>query len=414
MEKLKIFVSAYACEPGKGSEIGVGWHWVLEMSKYFELWVLTRANNQIPIDNYFEDYPSNKDNIHWIYFDCPDYIRRFKHQMKGVRFYYTLWELMSDNIVKKTMAGNNIEIFHLLTYGNSIWYVSKHGQRKFFIWGPTGGVDTIPRDFSKHYGFKQRCIEEIRRVIVSSLRLAPGFYNKCKNANLIFCKSQSMKDIIPKRHQYKAEIFTDVAVDLSPVETQNHKSYSKKIMFITVGRLDGWRGFDLIIESFSQLAINNPKIELKIIGDGAERKHLKRLISDAGMDRQIIMTGQVSMDEYNNAMKECDVVVNACLKEGGVTNAFDCMAWGKPLICIDTGGYTRNFDSECAIIIEKSSRIETIKKLRDSMQKVLDYDLRNKMSEAMHKRANEITWEKKGKLIRDRIEDAWTNRSEDK
>ena len=43
-EKLKIFVSAYACELDLGSEIGVGWHWVLEMSKYFELWVLTRKS----------------------------------------------------------------------------------------------------------------------------------------------------------------------------------------------------------------------------------------------------------------------------------------------------------------------------------------------------------------------------------
>ena len=41
-DRLKIFVSAYACEPASGSEIGVGWHWVLEMSKHFELWVLTR------------------------------------------------------------------------------------------------------------------------------------------------------------------------------------------------------------------------------------------------------------------------------------------------------------------------------------------------------------------------------------
>ena len=24
--KQKIFISAYACEPGLGSEIGVGWH----------------------------------------------------------------------------------------------------------------------------------------------------------------------------------------------------------------------------------------------------------------------------------------------------------------------------------------------------------------------------------------------------
>ena len=35
MSKLKIFVSAYACEPGLGSEIGVGWHWVLEFFYFF-------------------------------------------------------------------------------------------------------------------------------------------------------------------------------------------------------------------------------------------------------------------------------------------------------------------------------------------------------------------------------------------
>ena len=47
---MKIFVSAYACEPNLGSEIGVGWHWVLEMSKYFELWVLTRESNRKNIE----------------------------------------------------------------------------------------------------------------------------------------------------------------------------------------------------------------------------------------------------------------------------------------------------------------------------------------------------------------------------
>ncbi len=31
MTSLKIFISAYACEPNLGSEIGVGWHWVLDI-----------------------------------------------------------------------------------------------------------------------------------------------------------------------------------------------------------------------------------------------------------------------------------------------------------------------------------------------------------------------------------------------
>lgn len=48
-------------------------------------------------------------------------------------------------------------------------------------------------------------------------------------------------------------------------------------------------------------------------------------------------------------MDRADVVINAALKEGAVTVSFDCMAMGKPLICLDTTGYTRYFTNEYAI-----------------------------------------------------------------
>lgn len=38
---MKILVSAYACEPGKGSEPGVGWSFVNELAKKHNVTVLT-------------------------------------------------------------------------------------------------------------------------------------------------------------------------------------------------------------------------------------------------------------------------------------------------------------------------------------------------------------------------------------
>ena len=69
-KKLKIFISAYACEPNLGSEIGVGWNWVLQMSTFFELWVLTRKSNQSSIETWLS---KNKDynHINFLYFDLP-------------------------------------------------------------------------------------------------------------------------------------------------------------------------------------------------------------------------------------------------------------------------------------------------------------------------------------------------------
>ena len=409
--RLKIFVSAYACEPGKGSEIGVGWHWVLEMSKYFELWVLTRANNKEPIEKYFEEHPEDERGVRWVYFDCPDYIKRFKHQMQGVRIYYTIWQLMSNKIVKEVMQSNEIIIFHLLTYGNAIWSISAYGQKQCFVWGPTGGVDTIPSDFSKHYAWKHRCFECVRRIVVSSLKISPSFHRKCKNANLIFCKANSMMEIIPNKYKQKAILFTDVAMEQAPeCFVPKVKPASEELVYISVGRLDGWRGFDLLIEAFAIAQDKLPNVTMKIIGQGAEMGHLSELIKERKLQDRVVLSGQISMEEYQGEMKNCDVVLNACLKEGGVTNAFDCMKWGKPLICIDTGGYTRNFDMNCALILSHKNRTELIKDLADGMIKIKDMSLRQRMSTAMIQKGQEMTWEIKGKNIRDEIMNLWNKR----
>lgn len=406
--RLKIFISAYACEPGKGSEIGVGWHWVLEMSKYFELWVLTRANNQEPIEKYFGEHPEDDRGVHWVYFDCPDHIKMFKHQMRGVRTYYTIWQLMSNKIVKKVMQNHKIRIFHLLTYGNAIWSISTYGQKQFFVWGPTGGVDTIPSEFSKHYAWKHRCLESVRRIVVSCLKITPSFHSKCKNANLIFCKANSMMEIIPNKYKNKALLFTDVAMDQAPdYLVPKVRPASEGLVYISVGRLDGWRGFDLLIEAFAIARDKLSNVTMKIIGQGAERDHLGELIKEKNLQDRVVLTGQITMEDYQREMENCDVVLNACLKEGGVTNAFDCMKWGKPLLCIDTGGYTRNFDNDCAVILNHMQRDALIQSLADEMVRLQDETVRRNMSTAMIVKGQTITWKIKGEHIRDEIMKVW-------
>lgn len=410
--KLKIFVSAYACEPGKGSEIGVGWHWVLEMSKYFEIWVMTRANNQEPIEKYFTEHPENEHGIHWLYYDCPNYIKRFKRQMKGVRTYYTFWQYGSNKVVKKIMEENDIEIFHLLTYGNVIWHISDYGQKKFFIWGPTGGVDRIAQEFSRHYTIKSRVVEAVRRIVVDSLKINLGFYKKCRNADLIFCKADSTMNAIPQKYRDKAMLFTDVAMKSAPVNfVPTVRKQGSPLTFVSVGRLDGWRGFDLLVEAFYLAVKKAPELRMKIIGEGSEMQHLRCQITELNLEQQIELTGQITMEQYQQEMKECDAVLNACLKEGGVTNAFDCMTWGKPLLCIDTGGYTRNFDSECAIILPHAGRQELIERLKDGMLQLRDEKLRRKMSEAMIRKGTSITWNIKGMHIRNEIMRAWNEKN---
>ena len=75
-KKNRILLSAYACEPEKGSEQGVGWGWVGVISKFAEVWVVTRANNEEITKAYLRENPNP--NLHFIYVDLPGWMRFWK------------------------------------------------------------------------------------------------------------------------------------------------------------------------------------------------------------------------------------------------------------------------------------------------------------------------------------------------
>ena len=40
-KKLSILINSFACGPDWGSEVGMGWHWIISLSNYCQLFVIT-------------------------------------------------------------------------------------------------------------------------------------------------------------------------------------------------------------------------------------------------------------------------------------------------------------------------------------------------------------------------------------
>ncbi len=399
---MKIFVSAYACEPNLGSEIGVGWHWVLEMSKYFELWVLTRESNRKNIEPWIAEHPEYC-GIHWLYYDLPKWARWWKKGLRGVRTYYNLWQVFGDRIVKRTMQENDIHVFHHLTYGNAMWQVSRYGQHQHFIWGPIGGLETIPEEFSCHYGLVERLWAWMRRMYVKTLPVNRSFQKRCESAQLIFCKTMETQSLIPAKCRHKSILMTDVACDEEKTTAMYMQEASDVTKFITVGRLDAWRGFDLVIEAFDKLALEVPDVELCIVGEGRDKSRLDRLISKMQSKTKVRMAGEVSSETYRTLVQECHVVVNAAIKEGAVTVAFDAISFGKPLVCIETGGYTCALNKIMCECVNVLNREQVIEDLKNGMKRFCNVENRRKAALEEGRMRPVISWEHKGQKIRDAI-----------
>ncbi len=399
----KIFVSAYACEPGLGSEIGVGWHWVLEMSKTFDLWVLTRESNRETIEGWLKE--NELENCpNFLYYDLPKKWRFWKKGLRGVQLYYVLWQKLTNKLVKQCMEENGIEIYHLLTYGNGLWPVSDYGRKKTFIWGPTSVGNDVPKEFIKHYKGKDKLKETLQSIVAGRLKSNKGFTSRCSDADLILCKTERTRLSVPEKDRHKAVVFTDVAVEMMDTSKYVSKQYKDNITrYLAVGRLEGWRGFDLLIEAMAKAVKLNKNLHLDILGKGSDRERLSALIARRGVGEYVSLVGQVSMEEYYQYMANCDVVVNPALKEGAVTTAFDSMSFAKPLLCIDTGGYSRYFNNDYAVVIPFGTRDEIINSLKDGISLLSDSKVREEKVERLKEVRKSFTWEEKGLKIAEAI-----------
>jgi len=68
-----VLISAYTCEPHKGSEPWVGWNWSRQIAKFAEAWVIIRANNGDVIEEELKKNPVP--NMHFVYVDLPKRMR---------------------------------------------------------------------------------------------------------------------------------------------------------------------------------------------------------------------------------------------------------------------------------------------------------------------------------------------------
>ena len=228
-----------------------------------------------------------------------------------------------------------------------------------------------------------------------------GFKKRCRNADLILCKTEITRDLIPAKYRDKSVLFTDVAVDRITQTANATQQDNGTIEYITVGRLDAWRGFDIVIESFARATANDKRMHLTIVGKGSDKTRLASLVKKLGLKEQVTFTGKVAMDEYYRLLANADVVVNASLKEGAVTVSFDTMAMGKPLICLDTTGYTRYFSNEYAVVIPRTSRKEVIAEIASAMERLKDENERRTIGEKAKNAGKQFLWEQRGVEYRD-------------
>ena len=402
MRKIKIVVSAYGCEPNKGSESGTGWFWVERMAKHFEIWVITRKNNECNISNHISD--EIKNNIHFVYYDLPEWVKKFKKREKGFYWYYFLWQKGIVKIARKLVKEEKPDYIMHLTFG-SVWLPTCiHKLKCPFIWGPIGGGEAIPDCYLDRFTLKSKMVQRLRKILIKCSELNLSLRKRCRKAELIIARTEDTVTALPKKYREKTVVMLETAVaddvirELAVRKERILGNSQVKILY--TGRLIPLKAVDIAISAIGKMK-HRERVEFSIIGKGFLKKKLEKQVKGLGLERQVKFIGEISRKEVLEHLKEADIFLFPSLKEGGTWALMEAMTAGLPCVCIDTSGMHVITDKNSAIRVLPQSGEETSIKMAEA----LDYLIENpEQAIEMGKKARsriktEFTWEAKEKFI---------------
>lgn len=396
-----ILISAYACEPLKGSEQGVGWNWVLQMAKYNQLHVITRANNKEHIEKYLP--LELKDNITFYYYDTGQFIKHFKNRAKGLYFYYFFWQLGITSLVRKLIKEYKFDYSMHLTFG-SMWMPTFLPFFKVpFIWGPIGGADGEPNSFMKMFPIKQRISLIARLLMNKTAILNPFILISSYKAIAIIARTETSADVIPRRFRSKVRIYLETSIESEIFNyTNSNKDQSRDIRIITTGRLTPSKNILSAVRAFRHLPLSY-NIKFTIIGSGSERSKIEHEIKKNNLDSRVRIIPEVTRAEVLDELSNSDIYLLPSLREGGSWALMEAMAIGLPVVCLKWSGMEIITDDECAIRLPVSNPDQMPKDMAAAICKLIDNPgFMKKMGTAGRNRIkNVFNWEAKGIFMED-------------
>lgn len=121
-----------------------------------------------------------------------------------------------------------------------------------------------------------------------------------RNVDLIICQTSYMKEGLLKGLSWLDE--NKVVVIPNPIDLGNISDFENKEIenisnlkyIVAAGRLVPAKGFDILIESFSQVSTSYPTLNLIILGEGPMRKELEQLIQKLEIQDKVRLNGFVN------------------------------------------------------------------------------------------------------------------------
>jgi glycosyltransferase involved in cell wall biosynthesis len=398
---MKVLISAYSCEPGKGSERGVGWNMAREVAKYHQVWVLTRPDeSKEAIEAELAANPVP--NLHFVYFTLPFWQDSMRWGQSGaMQIHYYLWQMQAYFVGRKLHQEIGFDAIHHVTF---VRYSSPSFLSLLpipFIWGPVGGGESAPLSFWADFSWKNKLYESLRWAWRSIGELDPFARLTARRSAIVYATTKDTAQRLGKLGASYIQRLSESGMLQLEIEqlSQCPPPTDSPVRFINIARLLHWKGIHLGLRAFAQA--NLPDAEYWILGEGPELERLQALTLELGIVDRVKFFGLLPREEVLIKLGQCTALIHPSLHDSGGWVPLEAMASGRPIICLDLGGPAELVTPEIGIKVPAHSPEQAIDDLEKAMIRLAkDRNLCVQMGQAGQQKVKDYySWEAKGKLF---------------
>jgi glycosyltransferase involved in cell wall biosynthesis len=331
----RLLVFAYACEPGRGSEPGVGWSLVQSVARFSDPVVLVGPEHIDEIRRWEQDNPDSPIEFHlvpepgwarWLPHEPTDKSRR---HLIGYFLSYLGWQREAARTARKLHGDRPFDAAHHATY--SVYWLPSPGRRidAPLVWGPVGGAVTTPFNMWRALGIKGILSELVDLIAVRLFSLAPSTRRTWSKADVRVLQSEETRKRLGKARDddllLNHVMFTEVQREARPRE--------RFMLFLS--SFEPRKGVRFALRG---LAAADPAVRMVIVGDGPEREAVESLITELGLTDRVELRGWLPYPEAMDLLDRAGAVVFAGVREEGGTALAEAMQRGAPVIVFANGG----------------------------------------------------------------------------
>jgi glycosyltransferase involved in cell wall biosynthesis len=325
---LRVLLSAYTCEPGKGSEPEVGLRALLAAAERHEVWVLTSTTGAPALRRFLDGHPLGR-RVHVE--PIPLGVDERKLGLAGFHLYYHRWQRRA---MRRALDLDQMVDFHVVHHVtmSTIWtLVGVAAVNKPLVWGPVGGVVEPPLRLLPQLGLRGLLDDAVRvtsRRILAQLppmRVAPA------KATVIL--AQNSHTIRRLRTTAPIRVLPNAtAVDLNGVRPQGRRTRE----ILIVGRMVAWKGGRLALRAMRH--VTHPEAVLRVYGEGPDRRRLERIARRWGLSDRVRFETWIRRNSLLPKIATAGVLLHPSLHDDAPLCVAEALSLGTPVVCLDHGG----------------------------------------------------------------------------